>query len=124
MAGSGRTQQVPAALHRKIQQNGASAEETRTTRACERGAMTITVMRERERNISLPSDEIAVRALYTQLMDGWNAGSGETFAAPFAEACDFIAFDCTRFSGRDAIASFHDPLFQTNLASSAESVGR
>lgn len=65
--------------------------------------------------MALPSDEIAVRALYGQLMDGWNAGSGEAFAAPFAEACDFIAFDGTRFHGRDALARFHDPLFQTHL---------
>jgi uncharacterized protein (TIGR02246 family) len=77
--------------------------------------MMITVMHEEERHMSLPSDEIAVRALYTQLMDGWNAGSGEAFAAPFAEACDFIAFDGTHFSRREALARFHDPLFKTHL---------
>jgi uncharacterized protein (TIGR02246 family) len=115
MAGSGRTQQAPAAVHRKIQQNGASAEKTRTTRACDLGVMMITLVRDGERHMSLPSDEIAVRTLYTHLMDGWNAGSGEAFAAPFAEACDFIAFDGTRFSERDAIVRFHDPLFQTHL---------
>jgi hypothetical protein len=25
-------------------------------------------------------------------MDGWNSASGDAFAAPFAEECDFIAF--------------------------------
>jgi uncharacterized protein (TIGR02246 family) len=61
------------------------------------------------------SDAAAVRALYAQLMDGWNAGSGEAFAAPFADKCDFVAFDGTRFSGREAIARFHEPLFKTHL---------
>jgi uncharacterized protein (TIGR02246 family) len=48
-------------------------------------------------------------------MDGWNRGSGEAFAAPFAESCDFVAFDGTRFRGRDAIAKFHESLFKTHL---------
>lgn len=46
---------------------------------------------------------------------GWNAGSGEAFAAPFAEDADFIAFDGTRFRGRDEIARSHDPLFRTHM---------
>jgi hypothetical protein len=37
------------------------------------------------------SDADRVRLLYTQLMDGWNRGSGAGFAAPFAEQCEFIA---------------------------------
>ena len=40
-------------------------------------------------------DEAAVRALYRQMMDGWNKGSGEAFAAPFGQDGDFIAFDGT-----------------------------
>ena len=42
----------------------------------------------------------AVRALYQQLMDGWNQGSGEAFAAPFAEDGDLVAFDGTHFTSR------------------------
>ena len=34
---------------------------------------------------SRSDDEAAIRVLYQQLMDGWNRGSGEAFAAPFAE---------------------------------------
>lgn len=56
-------------------------------------------------------DEVAVRALYQQLMDGWNRGSGESFAAPFAEDGDLIGFDGTHIKGRHEIASFHQPLF-------------
>lgn len=64
---------------------------------------------------AVPSDADVVRALYRQLMDGWNSASGDAFAAPFAEECDFIAFDGTRIRGREAIARFHDPLFKTHL---------
>ena len=76
---------------------------------------------------SQSDDEVAVRALYTQLMDGWNKGSGEAFAAPFAEDGHLIAFDGTHFKGRDEIVSFHQPLFDkwlkgTRLVGKVESV--
>lgn len=57
------------------------------------------------------ADDVAVRALYQQLMDGWNKGDGEAFATPFAEDGDLVAFDGTRFEGRREIVSFHQPLF-------------
>jgi uncharacterized protein (TIGR02246 family) len=56
-----------------------------------------------------------VRALYTRAMEGWNIGSGEAFAAPFAEEADFVAFDGERFRGREEIARFHDSEFKTHL---------
>jgi uncharacterized protein (TIGR02246 family) len=62
--------------------------------------------------MSLVKDETSVRALYEQLMDGWNQGSAESFAAPFAEDADFIAFDGTHFKGRLEIVSSHKPLFE------------
>jgi uncharacterized protein (TIGR02246 family) len=61
------------------------------------------------------SDADDVRALYVRAMDGWNRGSGEAFAAPFANESDFVAFDGTRFRGREEIARFHNPLFKTHL---------
>ncbi len=57
------------------------------------------------------ADAAEVRALYEQLMDGWNKSSGEAFGAPFAEDGDLIAFDGTHLKGRQEIASFHQPLF-------------
>ena len=57
------------------------------------------------------ADEAAVRGLYQQLIDGWNRGSGEAFAAAFTEDGDLVAFDGTRFKGRKEIASFHQQLF-------------
>lgn len=60
-------------------------------------------------------DEAAVRALYQQMMDAWNVGSGEAFAAVFTEDGDLIAFDGTHFKGRREIAPFHQRLFDTHL---------
>jgi uncharacterized protein (TIGR02246 family) len=60
-------------------------------------------------------DAEQVRALYLAAMRGWNAGSGEAFAAPFTDDVDFVAFDGARFRGRDELVRFHDPLFKTHL---------
>jgi uncharacterized protein (TIGR02246 family) len=66
-------------------------------------------------HVSQPHDEAAVCALYEQLMEGWNSGSGAAFAAPFAEDGDLIGFDGTHLKGREEIAAFHQPLFATYL---------
>jgi uncharacterized protein (TIGR02246 family) len=55
--------------------------------------------------------EAEVRALYQQLIDGWDAGSGERFAAPFTTDGDLVAFDGVHFRGREQIAAFHQQLF-------------
>jgi uncharacterized protein (TIGR02246 family) len=44
-------------------------------------------------------------------MDGWNRGSGEDYAAVFAEDGDLVGFDGTHFEGRAEIAPFHQELF-------------
>lgn len=64
-----------------------------------------------EKTTTNPADEAAVRNLYTELMDGWNRGSGEAFAAVFTEDGDLVAFDGTHFEGRKEIAPFHQDLF-------------
>jgi uncharacterized protein (TIGR02246 family) len=56
-----------------------------------------------------------ILAMYREIIDGWNAGSGEAFVAPFSENADFVAFDGTRFKGRAVIAAFHQGLFETHL---------
>lgn len=76
---------------------------------------------------SQSSDEALVRSLYAQLMQGWNAGSGAAFAAPFAEDGDLVAFDGTHFKGRQAIIDFQQPLFDrwlkgTRLVGEVQSV--
>jgi uncharacterized protein (TIGR02246 family) len=57
------------------------------------------------------TDEAAVHALYQSLMDAWNDGSGQAFAAVFSEDGDLVAFDGTHFTGRDHIAAAHQELF-------------
>jgi uncharacterized protein (TIGR02246 family) len=64
------------------------------------------------------ADEAAVRALYQQVMDGWNQGSGAAFAAAFTEDGDLVGFDGTHFKGREEIAPFHQQLFDKWLKGS------
>jgi uncharacterized protein (TIGR02246 family) len=58
-------------------------------------------------------DEVEIRRLYKQMIDGWNNGSGNAFAAPFTDDSDFIGFDGTHMKGRQQIAAFHQMLFDT-----------
>lgn len=78
--------------------------------------------------MSVPSgDESQIRALYVQLMNGWNAGDGAAFAAAFADDGELVGFDGTHHRGRDEIARSHQVLFDkwlkgTRLIGSVESV--
>jgi uncharacterized protein (TIGR02246 family) len=67
---------------------------------------------------SAAADEAAIRALYQQFMDGWNAASGDAFAAPFEQDGDLVGFDGTHIKGRQEIASFHQHLFDMFLKGS------
>jgi uncharacterized protein (TIGR02246 family) len=60
-------------------------------------------------------DEKAISALYEQMMQAWNRGSGEDFAAPMAPDVDFVGFDGTWFKGREEVAASHGALFRTYL---------
>ncbi len=66
----------------------------------------------RDKTTTNPADEMAIRNLYQELMDGWNLGSGTAFAAAFTEDGDLVAFDGTHFRGRKEIAPFHQQLFE------------
>jgi uncharacterized protein (TIGR02246 family) len=68
-----------------------------------------------QQSTTTAADEAAVRAIYQQMMDAWNQGSGKAFAAVFTEDGDLIGFDGTRFRGRQEIAPFHQRLFDTYL---------
>lgn len=57
------------------------------------------------------TEEAAIRELYQKLMDAWNAGSGDRFAAAFVEDGHLVAFDGVHFRGREQIATFHQQLF-------------
>lgn len=54
----------------------------------------------------MPSaDETEVRALYRQMLDGWNQRDGDACAAPFAEDSDIVGFDGSQHTGRAGFAS-------------------
>lgn len=72
---------------------------------------------------SILDDETAIRSLYRQMVDGWNSGSGDTFAAPFTDDSDFIGFDGTHMKGRQQIAAFHQMLFN-NFVKGSRLVGK
>ena len=59
------------------------------------------------------NEEVVIRSLYSQMIDGWNKGNGEAFASPFAEDGDLVGFDGTHLKGRQEIVSFHQQLFDT-----------
>lgn len=66
----------------------------------------------------MTNDETKVRTLFRQFLDGWNAGDGKAFAAPFTQQIDFIGFDGTSFTDRDELADFHQTLFDKWLKGS------
>lgn len=59
------------------------------------------------------ADEKAVRALLDQMVSGWAEGSGEKFAAPFAEHADYVVVNGMHLKGREAIARGHQQIFDT-----------
>jgi uncharacterized protein (TIGR02246 family) len=61
------------------------------------------------------ADTAELNDLYRSVMDGWNRGSGEAFAAGWADDGHQIAFDGTHFTSRAEIARFHNELFHTHL---------
>lgn len=59
------------------------------------------------------SDETALRAIVQRLQDGWNAGDGAAFAAPFAPDADYVVVNGSRIKGREAIERGHTAIFTT-----------
>lgn len=60
---------------------------------------------------SSSADDVAVRALYAQMLTGWNQRSGDTFAAPFAEDGEVVGFDGSQVAGQAEIASVQQRIF-------------
>lgn len=60
-------------------------------------------------------DEIAVRALYRQMLDGWNHHDADAFATPFAEDGEVIGFDGSEMTGRAEIAATLRQIFADHV---------
>lgn len=59
------------------------------------------------------ADESAVRRIVQQMQDGWNAGDGKAFAAPFAADADYVIVNGMKIKGRDEIEQSHQRIFNT-----------
>jgi uncharacterized protein (TIGR02246 family) len=71
-----------------------------------------------ETTTAIATEETAVRDVYQRLMAAWNQGSGEAFAAVFADDGHLVGFDGHHFKGRDEIAPFQQELFDKWLKGS------
>ena len=65
------------------------------------------------RNAANAGNESAARALVQKCVEGWNKGSGEAFAAQFAEDSDYVVVNGTHIRGRRQNASAHQQIFDT-----------
>ena len=61
------------------------------------------------------TDENAVRALYRQILEGWNTRNPQAFAAPFAEDGEVIGFDGSQMSGSAEIAATLQQIFADHV---------
>jgi uncharacterized protein (TIGR02246 family) len=61
--------------------------------------------------ISSKEQEVEIRALYQQLLDGWNKRSADAMAEPFAEDGELIGFDGSQVTGKAAVVSHLQPIF-------------
>lgn len=59
------------------------------------------------------ADKAAIHAVIKAVEAGWNAGSGDAFAAPFAEDADYVVVDGQYAKGRAMIAAGHRYIFDT-----------
>lgn len=66
-------------------------------------------------SFSLSTDEAEVRALYQQLLEGWNKRSADAMAAPFADDGELIGFDGSQFAGRVVIDSHLQQVFTDHV---------
>lgn len=62
--------------------------------------------------------EDAVRLLFQRMLDAWNAGNAQAYAALFTEDAHYLAFDGVDQRGRAAIEAAHRPLFERYLKGS------
>ncbi len=64
---------------------------------------------------SLSADEVEIRTLYRELLDGWNKRSADAMAVLFAEDGDLVGFDGSQLSGRAEIASTLQQIFADHV---------
>jgi uncharacterized protein (TIGR02246 family) len=58
-------------------------------------------------------DEVAIRAIITNLADAWTKGDAKLWGEQFAGDADFTVWTGTYVKGREAITRGHEELFRT-----------
>lgn len=61
------------------------------------------------------ADVRQIQSIYQKHNDAWCHGDGDAYASVFTEDADFIAFDGSHTTGREAIAASHQELFDRYL---------
>ena len=89
--------------------------------------MTTRTPREGANTTDRTAEEEAIRDLFRRLLDDWGRGDGTAYGSRFTEDADYVAFDGSRTTGRRAIATSHQQLFDkylkgTRLTGRVESV--
>jgi uncharacterized protein (TIGR02246 family) len=56
-----------------------------------------------------------IRALYQEILDGWNQHNGSAMAASFAEDGEVVGFDGSQIVGREAIIAEMDRIFASHV---------
>ncbi|MFT3926979.1 MAG: SgcJ/EcaC family oxidoreductase [Myxococcales bacterium] len=63
-------------------------------------------------------DAAALKAAFERMVEAWNAGSAEDFAAAFSDDADFVAFEGSHLRSRASIAAFHRHVFEHQMRGS------
>src|SRR5215218_1289882 len=61
-----------------------------------------------------PELDAEIRALYQEILDGWNRHSGAAMAASFADEAEVVGFDGSQMSGRQTIIDSMDAIFASH----------
>ena len=64
---------------------------------------------------ALPAEE-AAQAIVNAMIEGWNAGDGEAFAAHFAKDATYRVWNGRFSDARESIAAAHQRIFDTFFA--------
>jgi uncharacterized protein (TIGR02246 family) len=80
--------------------------------------MTTRTPREGANTTERSADERAIRDLFQRLLEDWGRGDGGAYGSRFSEDADYVAFDGSRTTGREAIADSHQELFDKYLEGS------
>ena len=80
--------------------------------------MTIRTPREGANTTDRTADERGIRDLFRRLLGDWGRGDGNAYGSRFTKGAEYVAFDGSRTTGRNAIAASHQQLFDKYLKGS------